>query len=489
MAAAATPAGPAPPPPLTAADAEARFEYFGRAIGAGSFGIVTRARDNSVLPARIVVVKRAHAAGRDEDTMREIAVMAATPPHPRIVRFIAWWEDDEGHVNIAMELAANGELTKYVNAEVVARSWTMPRAVAMGLDFSIGLAFLHELRIWHRDLKPENVLVDGDGRALIADFGMARKGAGLGTSTLHHSVKGSPLYMAREIVAVYRRGMATGVWDRLEYTSAADIWSAGALLFALLIAPRIDGATALERACQASPFWRPGATDAALLDAIERGDADWSRLPADTPPRVRSLLVRMVAVDPAARPSAGAVAACLGALVHGEIDAPLPIAGGASAAADRVVALERENAGLRAAEAAATRRAAAADAAVAEATRRAAAADAASAAATREATSAKSEATAAKSEATAAKSEATAAKSEAAAATRRATTAEAAATAKNAENAALKAERAPTPATMGGGKSWFSTVFAPASPATAAAAVAAGGAGAGEAAARSALAQ
>jgi serine/threonine protein kinase len=43
----------------------------------------------------------------------------------------------------------------------------------VGLDIASGLAYLHPAVV-HRDLKPLNVLLDKQGRAKIADFGISR---------------------------------------------------------------------------------------------------------------------------------------------------------------------------------------------------------------------------------------------------------------------------------------------------------------------------
>jgi len=61
----------------------------------------------------------------------------------------------------------------------------------------MGLKCLHQIHILHRDLKPANILITGDLRCKIADFGLSKK--------LNHSKdkanskKGTELYMAPEI--------------------------------------------------------------------------------------------------------------------------------------------------------------------------------------------------------------------------------------------------------------------------------------------------
>lgn len=82
--------------------------------------------------------------------------------------------------------------------------------------YHLSLTFL----ISHRDLKPENLLLDADKNIKVGDFGMAsfmKRGSLLQTSC------GSPHYASPEVVMGYK-------YDG----RAADVWSCGVILFALL---------------------------------------------------------------------------------------------------------------------------------------------------------------------------------------------------------------------------------------------------------------
>ena len=81
------------------------------------------------------------------------------------------------------------------------------------------LYYLHSNRILHRDMKPQNILIGKGGQIKLCDFGFART---MGSATfVLTSIKGTPLYMAPELV------------QEKPYDHTADLWSLGCILYEL----------------------------------------------------------------------------------------------------------------------------------------------------------------------------------------------------------------------------------------------------------------
>lgn len=83
------------------------------------------------------------------------------------------------------------------------------------------LYYLHSNRIIHRDMKPQNILISADGTVKLCDFGFAR--AMSQNTFVLTSIKGTPLYMAPELV------------QEKPYTHAVDLWSLGVILYELFV--------------------------------------------------------------------------------------------------------------------------------------------------------------------------------------------------------------------------------------------------------------
>jgi serine/threonine protein kinase len=145
---------------------------------------------------------------------------------------------------------------------------TPQQAAKAGLQLLAALRAAHALGILHRDVKPGNVLIDHDGRAVLADFGIART-QDSPTLTTTGILVGSPAYIAPERARGERGG------------PESDLWSLGATLYAV-----VEGRP---------PYDRGGAL--ATLTAVVTENPDPSRRCGPLRPVISGLLCR----DQAAR--------------------------------------------------------------------------------------------------------------------------------------------------------------------------------------------
>ena len=77
-----------------------------------------------------------------------------------------------------------------------------------------GLEFLHTHKIMHRDIKGANLLVDNSGTVKLADFGASKRMEDVATiQSGHKSMKGTPYWMAPEVIKQTGHGRAADVWS------------------------------------------------------------------------------------------------------------------------------------------------------------------------------------------------------------------------------------------------------------------------------------
>lgn len=127
-------------------------------------------------------------------------------------------------------------------------SGEIPQEKIKSISFQIlmGLDYMHSRGLIHRDVKPHNVLLDADGRAVLADFGISRMVDYSGETTDKTYDVITPWYRPPEIHMKNRR-----------YSFEVDIWSFGCVLFELVTGKcliRDEGTEALKK--QAKYFGR-----------------------------------------------------------------------------------------------------------------------------------------------------------------------------------------------------------------------------------------
>ncbi len=190
-------------------------------LGRGGMGVVYRAIDPTL--ERDVAVKMIRAGGEDpseaERFIREARV-AAKLRHPGIVGVHEAGTAD-GDLYIVMDYVRGESLEALLRRDALP-----PRRLAEVVrEVALALQHAHDHGVIHRDVKPQNVLVDEEGRARLADFGLARELTGPDATrrelTVTGDLLGTPAYMAPEQASGQARAP----------TPAADIWALGGLLY------------------------------------------------------------------------------------------------------------------------------------------------------------------------------------------------------------------------------------------------------------------
>jgi Tol biopolymer transport system component/predicted Ser/Thr protein kinase len=242
-------------------------------IGRGGMGEVYRAHDTQ-LHRDVAIKVLGSALANDEQYMERFqyeAKILASLNHPNIATIYGIEQRA-----LVMEL---------VEGENLHGPLPLQEAMRIARQIAVALEAAHERGIVHRDLKPGNIRITAAGQVKLLDFGLAKLSAvaaddpmvspGLpsptsASVTVAGTVIGSAAYMAPE------QAKARPADKR------ADIWAFGAVFYELLTGERLFA----------------GETIAETLAAVVRGEPDLSRLPPETPPHVRHLLVRCLRKDP-----------------------------------------------------------------------------------------------------------------------------------------------------------------------------------------------
>jgi serine/threonine-protein kinase len=241
-----------------------------RKLGAGGMANVYLAEDQEL--GRRVAIKILNERHANDDQFverfRREAKNAAGLSHPNVVSIYDRGEA-EGTYYIAMEYVEGRTLKDLI----LTRG---PSPIGIAIDYTRqilqALRFAHRAGIVHRDIKPHNVIVDGDGRVKVADFGIARAGASQMTEA--GSIIGTAQYLSPE----QARGAP------VDQTS--DLYSVGIVLYELLTGTvPFNGDTPVEIA----------------MKHLSQTPEPPSSKRHDVPPDLDKIVLRALAKDPADR--------------------------------------------------------------------------------------------------------------------------------------------------------------------------------------------
>ncbi|HVE11812.1 MAG TPA: serine/threonine-protein kinase, partial [Elusimicrobiota bacterium] len=228
-----------------------------RTIGRGGMGVVYEGFD-TVLRRRVALKKLRPEIAEDprevEEFLREARTVAGLS-HPNIVQIHTVLRHGKG-VYLVFEYADGQTLDDLLAEE---ERLAPERALPFLDQIAAGLDYAHARDVVHRDLKPANVIISADGKAKIADFGMARVSRQSSARWSRSRGGGTPPYMAPE--------QALG-----EEGPPADIFALGACAYELLSGkrPYADGAMDLKRLRAYAPLSSFGAELAGADSVIAR---------------------------------------------------------------------------------------------------------------------------------------------------------------------------------------------------------------------------
>jgi len=263
-------------------------------LGQGAMGRVYLCRDaelDVLVALKVLAPQYAEDPSSVEQVRAEARAVAKLRGCPSILSLYGF-EQHEGTWYLVTEFAAGGALDQRLK-----RDGRIPEEECrrLGAEVAEALHFAHRGRVLHRDIKPGNVLLDEQGRAKVADFGIAKvlKSESAQVSTM--TLTGTPMYMSPEAIL------------RAPMDARSDLYSLGCMLFEMgtgkrpfsgshfeiflaktadgavppdpkPLAPHLsDGFCALVRKCMATKpedRYRDGLTLAAELRAVTRAEEE-----------------------------------------------------------------------------------------------------------------------------------------------------------------------------------------------------------------------
>ncbi|XP_022919598.1 serine/threonine-protein kinase 4-like [Onthophagus taurus] len=176
-------------------------------IGEGSFGSVYKSIHKET--NQILAIKQVAVDSDLQEIIKEISIMQQCHS-PYIVKYYGSFFKDTT-LWIVMEYCSLGSVSDIIKLRK--KTLTEDEIACILSDVLKGLEYLHRKKMIHRDIKAGNVLLNSEGHAKLADFGI--------TAQLTHNITkcntmiGTPYWMAPEVIL------------EIGYDSLADIWSLG----------------------------------------------------------------------------------------------------------------------------------------------------------------------------------------------------------------------------------------------------------------------
>ncbi|XP_074558768.1 LEAF RUST 10 DISEASE-RESISTANCE LOCUS RECEPTOR-LIKE PROTEIN KINASE-like 1.2 [Curcuma longa] len=196
-------------------------------LGDGGFGVVYKGH---LRDGRTVAIKRLYENShrRMQQFRTEVTILSSLR-HPNLVSLYGSTARDSRELLLVYEYVPNGTIADHLHgARATDRGLPWHTRMSIAIETADALSFLHAVKIIHRDVKTNNILLDGDFRVKVADFGLSRL---FPPDATHVSTapQGTPGYVDPEYHQCYR------------LTDKSDVYSFGVVLAELISSkPAVD---------------------------------------------------------------------------------------------------------------------------------------------------------------------------------------------------------------------------------------------------------
>ena len=170
---------------------------------------------NEKFAVKVIPKKRLHP--KEIKKILDLLKVLQSLDHPNIIKYNHFFEDDN-NIYILLELNNAISFNDYLKKENNIENIEIKNYI---LQLIKGLQYLHNNKIMHRNLKLGNIYLTNNKELKIGDFDLAVKLNFEGEK--RKSIKGTPLYMAPELL------------KEKEYSYEIDIWSLGVIIYAIFI--------------------------------------------------------------------------------------------------------------------------------------------------------------------------------------------------------------------------------------------------------------
>lgn len=188
-------------------------------LGRGSFGEVYLVK--MITTGKLYAMKVLRKEKIIEQNLVKYAMVErnilSTIRHPFIIK-LNYAFQSEDKLFLVLDYCSGGNLTYYIGKE---KHFTEDMAKVYLCEIILALEELHKNGIIYRDLKPDNIIIDGQGHALLTDFGLSKQG--MQDNSCTNSFCGSLAYLAPEMI------------KRTGHGKAVDWYLLGVLFYEMLI--------------------------------------------------------------------------------------------------------------------------------------------------------------------------------------------------------------------------------------------------------------